>query len=275
MKVSWILVASESVMLVSLTEHCARLIEILSDSEMGDEWIDVVEWLALAATIKKVEVNTIQFDKGFGLCEYADEYSIVRDKLLNGFVSRLSRFSFIWGGLESCINHINPPKHPIKSKRGKIRNACYFLENYFSQKLTPDFLWDEILSFRSAADSCLGYASVERRFQEWSEIGWPGIGLFAVYELRNLFAHGSIKFPEPDEENQPNKDSEIMLTHASRIVLLSIQMLVLADCCYSDVMISCSWNLNGREDLPLSVALSKCHFHPCPEQLEVQMYLEL
>ena len=115
-------------MLVNLKHHCSRLSEIIYVSKLTYEWEDVSEWLQLAAAIKNVEVDTVQFDYGFGFCSQADYYSMAREELLNKFILELSRFNFVWGGLESCLNNMKLPKHPDKSKRGKISNTCYYLQ---------------------------------------------------------------------------------------------------------------------------------------------------
>ncbi|WP_461437496.1 hypothetical protein [Marinobacter nauticus] len=247
-------------MLVSLRDHCAKLVSILGDTQLVYDWENVATWLQLAAAMRTMEVDTIQFDHGFGYCSHADEYSMARDELLNRFVFELSRFNFAWGGLESCLNNIRPPKHPDKSKRGKISNACYFLKTYFSNVSPPSHLGEEVAAFRSASSLCFGYHSIEKRFRNSEEVGWPGAGLFSVYELRNLFAHGSLDFPEPDEENQPLSDHQHMVAHATRVVLLSIQMLLMAHFADSRLEIPYAWDLGiGLDDVPLSFALKGCH----------------
>jgi len=247
-------------MFVDLKTHCSRLVGILGDSELVHEWENVAEWLQLAVAIKNVEVDIIQFHHGFGYCSAADEYSMAREELLNEFVLALSRFNFVWGGLESCLNNIKPPKHPDKSKRGKISNACYFLKEYYSNISPLLFLGEGIESFRLAAGECIGYESVDGRFKRSGEAGWPGSGLFTVYELRNLFAHGSLSFPEPDEENQPISNHQDMVVSATRVVLLSIQMLLLAHFEHSDLEIPYSFDCDlDTDEVALWVALSGCH----------------
>lgn len=56
-----------------------------------------------------------------------------------------------------------------------------------------------------------------------------GIGLSVVYEIRNEFAHGSFLFPEPPDWGIEKKALEVdIFSVASRIVLLSIQMILIA-----------------------------------------------
>ncbi len=247
-------------MLVDLKDHCSRLVEILGASELAYEWKNVAEWLQLAAAIN-IEINIIQFDQGFGYCSHADQYSMAREELMRRFVSEFSRFNFVWGSLESCLNNIKPPKHPDKSKQGKISNACYYLQEYFKLKPTLSFLGEEFSAFRLAASSCFGYESVEKRFDLSRG---AGCGLFTVYELRNLFAHGSLRFPEPNDENQPISDHQHMVSHATRIVLLSMQMLLLAYFKHSDLEIP-------YEIPTLWIALSSCHL--ATQDTDIQMSL--
>ena len=117
--------------LVDFETHYSRLSSILGDTRLAGDWEDVAEWLYISGGIKSVEVDTLQFNNSFGFCSAADDFDMTREKLLNKFVLAMSRFNFLWGGLEACLNNINPPKHPDKSKRGKISNACYFLNIYY------------------------------------------------------------------------------------------------------------------------------------------------
>lgn len=259
-------------MLIDLKTHCSRLVGILGETELVDEWEHVADWLQLAAAIESVEVNTIQFQGGFGYCSAADEYSMAREKLLNEFVLQLSRFSFVWGALECCLNKIKPPAHPNQVKRGKISNACHYLSVYFEQKPPPLHLAREIESFRVAASQCYGFASVEKRFAASGTVGWPGNGLYMVYELRNLFAHGSLRFPEPDEENQPISDHRAMILHATRVVLISIQMLLLAHFRHSELPIPFTFSDDfEREHIELWLAVSGCHLESGNEALQLPL----
>ncbi len=47
---------------------------------------------------------------------------------------------------------------------------------------------NEVLAFKDAAINCLGLKRVTRRFNESSDIGSIGLGLYVVYKLRNSFA---------------------------------------------------------------------------------------
>jgi len=107
---------------------------------------------------------------------------------------------------------------------------------------------------------CFGYQKVEERFKKSVDIGMPGTGLLGVYELRNSFAHGSMEFPEPDEDNQPVSEHARMVEHAARVVLISIQMLLLAHFKESITPIAFAWNCAySDEEYPLCEVLRGCH----------------
>lgn len=247
-------------MLLPLSRHAANLVSVLGESEYVAEWASTAEWLQLAASVKSVEIDIIQHDPAFGYCSTADQYNLSREDLLKQFATKIAVFSFVWGALESSLKVIDPPNHPARDKRGKIRNACYLLDNYFARRQLVSHLLEETANFRSLAQNCFGYDNVEKRFLAASSIKPPSIGLFGVYELRNSFAHGSLAFPEPDEDNLPVSSHGAMIEHAARVVLISIQMLLLAHFNDSDDPISFALYPDSlAEEYPLSSVLRGCH----------------
>lgn len=223
----------------------------------------VFDWLLVAGSVVSVEVDTIRHDPSYGWCAPADEYREARDVLLRRFVHDFSVFSLTWGAVESAIDVIEPPAHPDKSKRGKIRDACHLLRTAFDCRASVPQLADEVLSFREAAQRCIGLGAVEMRFAH-SDIGTPGIGLFAVYELRNRFAHGSLVFPVPDGENRPISEHGSMVQHATRIVLLELQMLLLAYFGESSHLLSSARSFQGAcHEAELWYVLRSLHLEPC------------
>src|SRR5437868_2249907 len=101
--------------LKDVNQHCSELCLILdylawfnSDSSVSTRagenitLRDVSEWLRLAASVIKVEVDTTRF---VTLSDQPDrlEYQSKRSELLGEFVTRLPRFTFIWGALEIII----------------------------------------------------------------------------------------------------------------------------------------------------------------------------
>lgn len=130
------------------------------------------------------------------------------------------------GALESCIEIINPPRHPDKKIRGKIANASNYI-GHVSLSNSISELIIETTRFKELAEKCYGYEKVESRINRLSDFGISGVGLNAVYELRNRFAHGSLEFPEPGPNNEADCLEDKLIVCATRIVLLSVQLMVL------------------------------------------------
>ncbi|MGT4697607.1 hypothetical protein PDB2_02568 [Pseudomonas aeruginosa] len=247
--------------LLPLTKHCGAIARILVAIEDAQDWEGSYDWLLVAASVMSVEIDTIQHNSNYGWCSPADEFDEARQILLKQFISDLTVFNFAWGALESTLDVIRPQPHPDKSKRGKIGDACHFLQQAFYMRGHVLGLKEEIELFRNLAKQCIGYDSVERRFRRAAALGVSGTGLYTVYELRNLFAHGSLSFPSPDEENRPISEYSSMVTHATRIVLLQLQMLLLAHFGESEEPITISdgplslWSTRAT----LGQALRSCH----------------
>lgn len=252
--------------MISLEEHIAELSQIVSETDDCVEWSGVYEWLHIAGSIESISLDTIKNNSSFGWCRDADEYSIARDELIRSFVAKLAIFNFVWGAIESAIDIVKPPKHPDRSKRGKISNTCLLLGQKFDVNTQPVGLKQETINFKEISAQCFGFDRVQDRIAKISDYGESGVGLYAVYELRNLFAHGSMTFPEPDGENQPNSPYDSLVGHATRIVLLSIQMLMLQ---HFDVEGYEIWH--GGDTTTLDVILRCCHLIQPEETAQVPL----
>lgn len=243
-----------------LDEHIAILSDIITSTDDVKEWSNVYDWLNIAASIESVNLDTLKYDHSFGWCESAYDYDIARDELLQIFTTHLAIFNFVWGGLESAIDIVKPPKNPNKDLRGKISNTCSLLGKFNNENTIPELI-NEVQTFKSLAVRCYGYEDIEKRFQAILHFGDSGIGLYAVYTLRNLFAHGSMVFPQPDGDDRPICIENDLVICATRIVLLSMQLLLIHHFQpsenYEIYLVSCRNWING--DMSLDKALRSCH----------------
>lgn len=263
-------------MFAPLDEHAIGLVDILVRWPGPEDWEAVAEWLAVAGSIDRVSLSSAKLNPSFGYCSQADEFDMAREELLTGFVRDLTLFSFCWGAIEAALRIIDPPRQASAAKKGRIREACYFLREKFSSHSAVVGLDEELARFRTAARECLGPDRVERRFLEEIEFGSQGVGLYAVYELRNDFAHGSLNFPMPDEQNKPISEHSAMVQSASRIVLLQLQMLLLAFSGEAKINVpSVGFHLNGfdDEDVPLNLALRSCHLADATNEFQLPLGL--
>lgn len=243
-----------------LRSHAARISQVLSLREDALDWEVVCDWLNLASTVNSVLLRGVSQSASYGWCSAADEFNESRDELLSRFVFQHLLFSLIWSALEAALTIVRLPKHPDKAKRGKIRNAALFLDRTFSGRERVWGLGQELELFRESAVACLGPKAVNRRLALRDEFSEAGIGLYLVYELRNQFAHGAFELPEPDCENRPVSAHESMISHASRLVLIQMQMLFLARLQPEDEPVSFGRALGASsEEVPLCIALRDCH----------------
>lgn len=246
--------------MIQLDDHIATLSHIVFSTDDVAEWGGVYQWLHISASIESVSLDTIKYNQSFGWCAPADDLDLARDKLLPIFTTKLAIFNFVWGVLESTIDIVKPPKNLDKSKQGKIRDACLWLSSFDKSEPIPELLTQTTL-FRALALKSIGYERVEKRISATDELGSTGVGLYAVYELRNLFAHGNMEFPYPDGNNLPVCAEIDLVDCATRIVLFSIQLLMLKHFPnpedYEVFVTSVSGSLDGETNL--SYALRVCH----------------
>lgn len=245
-------------MLNPISEHAANIHQVLLENYGSSSWDNSCDWLHIASSIKCIQLSTIQYNPGFGWCSHSDQYNISRQELLEATVKQLSIFNFAWGALESIIDYIAPPKTSHRSE--KVKDTCIYIEANFSTHKEIMHLECVTKDFRLSASNCLGLEKVNRRFNLSQPLTGLSTGLYTVYGLRNLFAHGSFIFPEPDEDILPISEHSKMISHATRIVLLSIQMLLLAHYRKPQDIVHFNWNTSGNYfEGTLETALLKCH----------------
>ncbi|MEZ8609949.1 hypothetical protein AB6D06_22525 [Vibrio sp. 10N.239.311.G01] len=212
--------------MIPIENHIATLSKILfATSDVGG-WVPTMQWLNMAASIESINIDTIKHNDSFGWCSPSDDYDIARDAVLKEFTFNLTIFNFVWGALESCIDIIKVPKHPNKQLRGKITNTCYYIGQIELSSSIPELI-KQTTYFSELAEQCYGYDRVNKRINRLNDFGISGVGLNAVYELRNKFAHGSLDFPEPGQNNEPDCIENNLVICATRIVLLSMQVILL------------------------------------------------
>lgn len=216
-------------------------------------WDEVSDWLTVASSIETVEVNTAKYDRPFMCDDHG--YGEARDILLRQFVEDFSMFGLVWGALEGMLDHLKLLPRP--NRKGKISAACLHLKSEFRSKTTCLGLREELQSFLLTAQRCLGFDRVWRRYVRGQEFGEAGIGLHVVYELRNQFAHGSVVFPRPDVDNKPTSGHQTLTKHATRIVLLQIQMLLISHLKHSEHVDEYFWY--SDDHVPLSTAVLGIH----------------
>ena len=162
-----------------IVQHCSDLSKLISGYDHEIEWPNQFDWLNVASGIVKVEFDIIRFDSSWGYCRGADQFHGAREELLERYITELTRFTYIWGALESLINDLNPPPAPEK---GKINSICYYLKN----KLTPDtiiFPYSDLVKQLKYVlqNGEVNELNVLKRFDDAEHLSEHGIGLYVIY----------------------------------------------------------------------------------------------
>ncbi|MBN1877915.1 MAG: hypothetical protein JXA33_27085 [Anaerolineae bacterium] len=230
--------------LIDLHKHCfilsgllAEVYQILPSASSASDisWLSAGDWLKIAAGVEKVEINTSRFDETVMWCSSAWEYESKRSELLTQIATHLTTFNFVWGSFESVIKIINPLQVPpsVKKRAYAIDNAIFYLKNEFDPSPRIPLYDDTLAQLRSVLHSHSQYQGLDNEFKIDSFKSMSGLGIHIVRIIRNNFAHGSAKFPEPNDwDSNAILDSEsqhlALIEISSRIILLSIQMMLLA-----------------------------------------------
>jgi hypothetical protein len=279
--------------MVDLREHSfrlARLSQTLFQTYSHDYSPHIIsDWLLVASSIKSID-----FDFAFlGHCVFcSNEYEYERSDILQEFVMELTTFLYNWGGLESIIEIINPPKVPKTLKKGtnEIDRAIYLLQqkpktevplyrhllnriedelstlsSYVAKYEIPKLPNNEPETFeeriRKRIRKNIQKLTTSFTLEKHMEVN--GLGLHTARKIRNTLFHGALIMPEPDE---------IVFTHllslSNRLVLMSIQMLLLASFSDSDLMIS-KWDFatgsSIENNIPIELALRTLHLKEADE----------
>jgi hypothetical protein len=170
-------------------------------------------------------------------------------------------FMFVWGMLESVIDEL---RACLPRGRGKLHRAALFLERRFGKRRSIDPYATELgrlcTLIRERPEDVRHLEGLGAR----SLVGDANIGLRIVYRIRNNFAHGAMRIPVPDPDHRPQFHESHIVECATRIVLLSTQMLIAA--AYDGSNSSCESNGDefhidaDDETVGLQEALQRIHF---------------
>jgi len=223
-----------------LDEHCYKLACILSTSASEEwepdcpEWNQARGWLDLASGVKRVEIITGLLDECSRFCGTAAEYEDARSQAVSDYYTELTRFLFTWGAFETAVEAVKPPDW----RNGKIRAVGRFLARRFDP--------DKLIHYRCAVSRLKQSGIKDSDFSPDGGYGESGIGIRVVYKLRNRLSHGSLEFPEPEDwGGSPRLDTTVARL-ATRIVLLTIQMMLITHFAGTSVLIK--YRDNSKED---------------------------
>jgi hypothetical protein len=210
--------------LQDLRHHCAALGRLLNEVD-AERWSHAADWLRVASGIDAVNLKAASLDPAFGWCSGADEYAIAQDEIAESLVRHLAMFMFVWGMLESVIDEL---RACLPQGRGKLHRAALFLERRFAKRQSIDPYETELERLCTLIRERPDDARHLEGLRAPALIGGASIGLRIVYRIRNNFAHGAMRIPIPDSDHHPQFHESHIVECATRIVLLSTQMLIAA-----------------------------------------------
>lgn len=226
-----------------LYSHCSDLSFFLYDQSGNEDyfaWSHIGSWLFMASSVEKVVLNTEKINPSSGYCSLGDEYDGEREELYSQIATELARFNFIWCALEAIIDYV-VPKILLKQARGKINGACLYLDGNLEFVRPLPLYGDALYKLRTFIIELPHYEKLNIDFSSSAGRGQSSIALSIIYKIRNNFAHGSLELPEPEKwSGVKNLDADIINT-CSRLILMTIQMLLLSYYKTSNIKVEPWW----------------------------------
>lgn len=194
--------------------------------------INASEWLALSSGVNLVNIEPIICDES---CSSVYEYEKERCKIWSELSVELVKFHFVWGALENIIlSYV--PKEKIKIY-GKVNALCGFLKNAKLKEVLPKYYLNEfsdllyIVKQNEQYNDDLNKLGMlyETKYNYKNYVDESGIGIFVVYKIRNMFAHGIMKLPESEEYSGEKEKDVLLIKHSIRIVLMTILIILIND----------------------------------------------
>jgi hypothetical protein len=211
--------------LVELSRHCHNIVRFfVFDNPYSEN--QVSSWFQLASGIKEVSYKSDMYDDLVQWCGPAIEYENEKSKFHSRLIKELAIFSFIWGGFEAYLDTIELPKCP--KYPGKINSVNFLLKERFENNFSSLKYYPSVVKFLTKLILknpwyLKGNNMLTINNCDSSKIN----GLRIVYQIRNSFAHGAFRINEPPDWNIIKPFDIPIIAASSRIVLFTIQMLIL------------------------------------------------
>lgn len=233
--------------LLETENHCFHIGKVFSHYSSNGEVNPISAWFNIASGIESVNYISAKYDEDVMWCNPAIEYEQEKSILHSKLICELTRFNFIWGGLEAFVNNLTLPECPKKRGKGKYSDVNYFLKAVYLENYAVLSYHNELLKFiQVLIDKSPSYSKASQLFCEDTCTSKELVGLKVVYSIRNNFAHGAFQFPEPENYSLQKPLDIPIIVSSSKIVLLYIQMLCIAY--YKNYPKSFIWGFSGIDE---------------------------
>jgi hypothetical protein len=218
---------------ITINEHAFNLFRILNFIEFQeishDNFDNISDWLNMAAGVERVNIITERYDSSIYMCGSALDFSKEKSKLWSDLCSELVTFNFLWGSFEALTLKF------INTNHGD--DSTTFLARKF---INSNYKGPTINGYIDTFNELYRIFGRELQNHLLSIIGrepHPTKGLLLVSKLRNQFAHGLRLLPLPDDWSDELSREVDNINLSSRIILFTIQMLLLAKFGYKGYII--------------------------------------
>ena len=247
--------------LIDLQEHCFELEEFLSQWDHVS-FSNAIDWLDIAAGVESVKVTTAKHDDTVAYCGAVMDYEDERSNLLSNLATRLTIFNFVWGSFESVAKTL------LGDKRwGIVDKVINFLKQNYISSLPIAGYKDTLCDLSALIKDDSTYEVCSNAFKIKEPADLNGLGLNVVRKIRNDLAHGSAHLPRPDDWGEGETNSQFserrhlkLIDTCTRIVLLTVQMLLLVHVRGKEITVECLVDEEGdRKESTAEQALYFIH----------------
>jgi len=220
----------------------------------------IAHWFQLASGIDKVVYISDLFENASWACESVVDYENYNSEFHSKLIRELTIFNFIWGGFESYCESYPLQPCPEPKRRGNVNAVNYFLMTHFMNKYPAISYYKEVVEYlHSLLVKNTSYGNHVDLFSPNKCVNECIIGLKVVYKIRNLFAHGVFQF-DPTGGYDKNNTYDIPIINASsRIMLMTMQMLLISRGNYKNKIIISRLNRNQDIKVPSIEYISNLH----------------
>ncbi len=163
-------------------------------------------------------------------CSAVAEYEDKRSVLLSEMLLDQLRFTYVWGAFETLVKIVEPPEVPksVKARTSMVDRVAYLLREAFDHRNCAPWGYNQWLHDLKVSLGSSDRFQIGKHFVLTDCAGYSGLAISIVRHIRNQFAHGVVNLPEPEEWSGEEPAALSVLKLSTRLVLLSMQMLLLA-----------------------------------------------
>ena len=107
--------------LKNIDMHCLHLSTFIS--HLYPQQTDIPDWLIISSGIKNVEFDVARLDMSFHVCKRAHEWISSFEDTIQKYVTELTRFTYIWGALESLVKLSGKRKRLVLQANEVLKNS--------------------------------------------------------------------------------------------------------------------------------------------------------